>query len=151
MKILLILVFLFTINCSNNKVVNNHGVTALDVKANKVKILNSNKNDVLKILGIPSTKSYFDENLWFYIERKNINQSVFKLGKSKIKTNNVLELSFNEQGIVLNKKLYNVENMNDLKIAKDITSKKYDENSKIGNLFKSLEQKINSPKRNRSK
>ena len=49
-------------------------------------------------------------------------------------------------GIVKYKKLYNLENMNDLKIVKSITKKKYDTSSSFNKLIKSLEQKINAPK-----
>ena len=151
MKKLFIIIFVLTLSCSNNKVVKNHGITGLELKTNKIKVLKSNKNDVLKIIGKPSTVSLFDENSWLYIQRETINQSVFKLGKSKIKKNNILEIVFNKHGLVESKKLYNLENMNDLKKVKNTTQKKYDTNSKIGKLIKSLEQKINAPKMNRNK
>tara|TARA_Y100000590_G_scaffold255288_1_gene286641 strand:- start:1205 stop:1663 length:459 start_codon:yes stop_codon:yes gene_type:complete len=151
MKILIFLLFLLTISCSNNKVVNNHGSTAIALKSNKIEISKSNKNDVMIILGKPSTVSLFDQNSWFFIEREKVNQSIFKFGKSKIRKNNVLEITFDNYGIVQSKKLYNLENMNDLKKVKNKTKKKYDTNSKIGKLIKSLEQKINAPKMNRNK
>ena len=151
MKKILILIFLLTISCSNNKVVNNHGLIGLDVKAGKIELSKTNKNDVLNILGKPSTISIFDNNTWLYIERVKVNQSIVKFGKSKIEKNNVLEVNFNNYGIVESKKLFNLDNMNDLKIAKEITSKKYDPNSGFGKLIKSLEQKINSPKSKRKK
>ena len=151
MKKLLLIIFLFTISCSNNKVVNNHGSTAIALKSNKIEISKSNKNDVMIILGKPSTVSLFDQNSWFFIEREKVNQSIFKFGKSKIRKNNVLEITFDNYGIVQSKKLYNLENMNDLKKVKNKTKKKYDTNSKIGKLIKSLEQKINAPKMNRNK
>ena len=151
MKKILLIIFLITISCSNNKVFINHGLTALEKKSKKIEILKSNKNDVLNILGKPSTVSLFDQNSWFFIQREKVNQSIFKIGKSKIRKNDVLEVSFDNYGIVKSKKLYNLENMNDLKKVKDTTQKSYDTNSKIGKLIKSLEQKINAPKMNRSK
>ena len=65
MKTLIFLIFLLTISCSNNKVVNSHGSKAIVLKSNKIEISKSNKNDVLSILGKPSTISLFDENSWF--------------------------------------------------------------------------------------
>ena len=38
----------------------------------------TNKNDIMKILGNPSTKSKFDNDVWIYIERKQT-QSKLKI------------------------------------------------------------------------
>tara|TARA_B100000029_G_scaffold67670_1_gene60303 strand:- start:102 stop:560 length:459 start_codon:yes stop_codon:yes gene_type:complete len=146
MKKLLIVIFLLTLSCANNKVVKNHGIAGLELKTNKIEVLKSNKNDVLNIIGKPSTVSLFDENFWIYIQRETVNQSVFKLGKSKILKNNILEVVFNKYGLVQSKKLYNLNDMNDIKIVKNKTQKKYDDSSPITKLIKSLEQKVNSPK-----
>ena len=70
MKKILILIFLLTISCSNNKVVKTHGVNALEKKINKIEVSKTNKNDILNTIGRPSTISLFDKNLWFYIERE---------------------------------------------------------------------------------
>ena len=89
-KLTTFIVFIFIVNCSGNKVSNYHGSKALDAKFHEIKINNTNKNDLLKIFGQPSTKSDFNENKWFYFERIKTNQSLFKLGKQKIKKNNIL-------------------------------------------------------------
>ena len=145
MKFVLLVFFLFIVNCSNNKVVKKHGSSSLELKIDKVEVNQTNKNDVIQLFGKPSSISLFDENSWFYIEREKVNQSIFKLGKSKIRKNQVLEIHYNNTGIVKYKRLYNLENMNDLKIVKEITKKKYDTSSSFNKLIKSLEQKINSP------
>ena len=141
-KLLLICIFLIIAACSNKQVIKNHGMTSLEDKAKKIIVQQSNKNDVLEIIGRPSTVSLFDSNDWFYIEREKTNQSVFKLGKSKINKNNVLEISFNEYGIVETKKLINIDNMNELKAEKKITEKNYDKRSGLGKLLKSLNRKL---------
>ncbi len=151
MKFFLIFIFLLTISCSNNKVIKSHGSPALELKVDKILVNKSNKNDVLNILGKPSTKSFFNDNIWVYINREKENQSVFKLGKSKIKTNNVLEISFNNYGIVETKKLYNINDMNKIKISKDITSKTYDDKKYINKVLTSIKNKINAPKLNRKR
>ena len=81
MKNIVLIIFLFTISCSNNKVVNNHGFTGLENKSNKIIISKTNKNDILTNVGRPSTVSLFDENIWFYIERAKVTQSFVKLCK----------------------------------------------------------------------
>mgnify|MGYP001469721251 CR=1 FL=1 len=151
MKKIFIFIFLFTISCSNNKVVKNHGFIALESKAEKIHINKSNKNDLLINIGKPSTKSLFDQNTWYYLERESINQSIFKLGKSKLTNNNVLEVKFNNQGIVNNIKLYKIENMNDIKITKDTTNNTYQNNSYLGKVLNSVKQKIEAPKLNRKR
>tara|TARA_B100001121_G_C18603258_1_gene580566 strand:- start:196 stop:645 length:450 start_codon:yes stop_codon:yes gene_type:complete len=145
----IIIFFIFISACSNNKVVNSHGLKELSKKYNKIEISKSNKNDVINIIGKPSSISLFDENLWFFIERENVNQSVFKLGKSKIQKNDVIEIVFNDYGIVKTKKIYDLNDMNDLKIIKETTNKSYGSNSPIGKFLKSMEQKLNSPKSRR--
>ena len=67
MKYIFIFIFLFTLSCSFNKVKNNHGTTSLDTKYKKLYVNKSNSNDIINIFGPPSTKSNFDEKIWFYI------------------------------------------------------------------------------------
>ena len=80
--IFLIPFFLLIINCSVNKVSNSHGTRFVDAKYNKIMINKTNKNDVRKLIGPPSSISKFTGN-WFYIERKKTNQSIFRFGKKK--------------------------------------------------------------------
>ena len=150
MKKILIVIFFITISCSNNKVVKNHGLASLELKSDKIIVLKTNKNDILNLMGNPSSTSLFDENTWFYIQREKTNQSIVKLGKSKINKNNVLEISFNNYGIVQSKKLYQIDKMKNVKIEKNTTLTKYDKDSYFGRLLKSIRQKIESPtKKNR--
>ena len=145
MKYLLsIFVFLFTLNCSINKVSNVHGSRFIETKYNKIIINKSNKNDVRKIIGPPSSKSIFN-NTWFYIERKKVNQSLFKLGKKKISSNNIVVLEFNKMGVVSKKNLLNLDNMNDIKIAEKITKKKFSQDNVLYNIMSSLRDKLNAP------
>tara|TARA_Y100001958_G_C21074810_1_gene433113 strand:- start:51 stop:509 length:459 start_codon:yes stop_codon:yes gene_type:complete len=151
MKKIVLIIFLITLSCSNNKVINTHGQSALDIKANKITVFKMNKNDILRIFGKPSTNSMFDENKWYYIERKKINQSIIKLGKQKIDRNYILEVNFDKYGIVESKKLYSLENMNDIKVTEDVTSNSFSDQSYIQKVLNSVRQKIDSPKRNRTK
>ena len=145
-----LLVFLFTLNCSINKVSNIHGYRLLELKSDKIQLTKTNKNDVKKILGPPSSISKF-EDIWFYIERKKTNQKILKLGKKSISKNNVLILEFDNKGIVKNKKLLNINNMNEIKIANQKTFKKYEQDNLIYNMLSTLREKINAPTRNKKK
>jgi len=151
MKIVLIFIFLFTISCTTNKVVNNHGLTALELKSKKIITSTSNKNDVINIIGKPSSTSLFNENTWFYMQRELENKSFLTLGKQKITTNNVLEINFNDYGIVVSKKIYSLKDMNEVKIDKDKTENMAIKKTGINSLFQSIYQKINAPKNNRKR
>ena len=82
----------------------------------------ANKNDVRNLIGPPSSISSFNGN-WFYIERKKTNGSLFKLGKKKLLSNNIIILEFNAMGLVSNKDLLNIKDMEDIKRAEKITKK----------------------------
>ena len=138
---------LFTLSCSLNKVKNNHGTLSLENKFNEVYVDKSNANDILSIFGPPSTKSEFDDNIWFYIERKKSNQSILKLGNQKIIKNNVVVLELNNKGMLSSKKIYDVNNMNKYKFSKNTTGKTYEKDSYIYGVITSLREKINAPTR----
>tara|TARA_B100000941_G_C28425838_1_gene511418 strand:+ start:413 stop:889 length:477 start_codon:yes stop_codon:yes gene_type:complete len=144
-KIIILFIFLFISNCSTNKVVNNHGTNSIDMLQKDLIINKTNKNDILEILGPPSTKSSFDENTWIYIEIKKTNSSIFKLGKRNLEKNNVLIVSLNNYGILNKKSFYDLNNMNDLDFSKEMTENNYDKNSFVYSLLTSLREKINSP------
>ena len=151
MKILILFIFLFTLNCSTNKVSKNHGFKSLETKFEKIVINQTNKNDIIDLIGPPSTKSDFNKNKWFYIESRKTNQSLFKLGKKKIEKNNILMVEFNNRGILTNKKIFDMDDMNEIKYVKSLTHKEFKQNNFLYNILTSVREKINAPARNRSK
>ena len=117
----IVLLSLIVSNCSVKKVVKNHGVPSLE-KKNSLLITNkTNKNDIIKILGSPSTTSKFDNDVWIYIERKQTQSELKNLGQMKIYENNVLVLEIDEFGILKKKDFYNQDNMNNVKITRVIS------------------------------
>ena len=148
--LLLLLIFFFTLNCSQNKVSNTHGIRFIEKKYDKILVNKSNKNDVRRIIGPPSSISKFGD-IWFYIERKKTNQSILKLGKKKISRNDIIVLEFNNMGLVSNKKILDLNNMNDIKIAEKITKKKFGQDNAIYNIMTTLREKINAPTRRNKK
>ena len=151
MKYLYIFFFILIVNCTGNKVSNYHGSKHLDEKYNKIFINKTNKNDLLLIIGPPSSISDFNKNKWYYFERLKSNQSLLKLGKQKIKKNNILVVELNGDGILIDKKLFNLEDMNDLKYLKTTIQKEFKKDGMMYNVFSSLREKINSPIRNKQK
>ena len=151
MKILIIFLFLFTLNCSINKVSKIHGFRLIENKYEKVEISKDNKNDVRKLIGPPSSISKFDNNKWFYIEREKTNQSIVKLGIEKIKKNNVLILQFSDLGILEKKEILKIDDMNEVSLVKKVTEKQFKQDNFLYNIFSSVREKINAPTKSKKK
>ena len=151
-KILYIILISFVVsNCSIKPVIKHHGVPFLEKKESLLQVNKTNKNDIIEILGYPSTKSNFDNDVWIYIERKQTQSNIKNLGRMKIYKNNVLVLEIDKYGLLKEKKLYNVDNMNDLKTTKNITGQNFKKNSFIYSFMSSLRQKVSDPLGQRAK
>ena len=145
MKKILILTLFFLASCSLNKVVQHHGVHNLENKQAELKINSTNKNDIIKLIGPPSTKSTFDNDVYIYIERKTSSSKLSKLGKKKLLTNNVLVLEIGNTGVLLSKKFYNKDDMKNINFDEDQTGLNYSKKSFVYNFLSSLRQKIDDP------
>ena len=145
MRIVLLVIFLFVVNCKFNKIVDSHGSHYLEKKEKELTINISNKNDIISILGPPSTKSKFDNDLWIYMERKKTRTSLLKLGKKKIYVNNVLLLEINNKGLLAKKKFFNIKDMNEIEFVDDETEITYSKRSFVYDFLSSMRQKINDP------
>jgi len=117
----------------------------LENKQAKLKINSTNKNDIIKLIGPPSTKSTFDNDVYIYIERKTSSSKLSKLGKKKLLTNNVLVLEIGNTGVLLSKKFYNKDDMKNINFDEDQTGLNYSKKSFVYNFLSSLRQKIDDP------
>jgi len=142
---LFLIIALFFSACTLKKVTNHHGVHFLNKKQEKLIINTTNKNDIINLLGPPSTKSTFDNDLWIYIERKTDHSSLMKFGEETIKVNNVLILEINQKGLLFKKEFFNLNNMLEVNFTKDTTKLKYEKNTFIYNFLSSIRHKINDP------
>ena len=111
----------------------------------------SNKNDIKKILGNPSTKSKFDNDIWIYIERKQTQSKLTNFGRMKIFKNDVLVLEIDNYGILKKKEFYNIDDMKKIKIVEATTEAGFKRNSFIYDFMSSMRQKINDPLGQRAK
>ena len=137
--------FFIISSCSLNKVVKHHGVHFLEKKQKSLKVNKSNKNDITELLGIPSTTSKFDNDLWIYIERKQTQSKLRNLGKMKIFKNDILVLELDNYGLLKKKKFYNIKDMESIKIAEGTTESAFQKNSFIYDFMSSMRQKVNDP------
>ena len=142
----IIYLFLILSSCSLKPVDNYHGVSFLEKKQKKLFINNSNKNDIIKILGAPSTKSILEDDIWIYIENRKSKSSLLKLGKNIVLTNNVLVLEIDKKGILKDKKFYNIDDQNKVNFNDDKT-KMSEKDSFVYGVVSSLRQKIDSTKK----
>ena len=145
MRIVLLVIFLFVVNCKLNKIVDSHGSHYLEKKEKELTINISNKNDIISLLGPPSTKSKFDNDLWIYIERKKTRTTLLKFGKKKIYVNNVLLLEIDNKGLLATKKLFNITDMNKIKFVTGETEIAYSKRSFVYDFLSSMRQKVNDP------
>jgi outer membrane protein assembly factor BamE (lipoprotein component of BamABCDE complex) len=141
-------IILVATSCSVKPIDNYHGVAFLEKKQKELLINKSNKNDIIKILGSPSTESILEDDLWIYIENRKSKSSILKLGKEIVLTSNVLVLEIDKKGILKSKKFFNIDDQNELSFNKTETATS-DKDSFIYGVISSLKQKIDSPKRNK--
>tara|TARA_B100000989_G_scaffold29225_1_gene18768 strand:- start:641 stop:1126 length:486 start_codon:yes stop_codon:yes gene_type:complete len=145
-KTLYIIFFLLIVaNCSFKPVVKHHGVPFLEKKQASLIVNKSNKNDIKKALGFPSTKSKFDNDIWIYIERKQTQSKLKNLGRMKIFKNDVLVLEIDSYGILKKKEFFNKDDMENIKIVEATTEAGFKRNSFIYEFMSSMRQKINDP------
>tara|TARA_B100000795_G_scaffold254866_1_gene226092 strand:+ start:402 stop:869 length:468 start_codon:yes stop_codon:yes gene_type:complete len=138
-------IFFLISNCTLNKVIKHHGVHFLENKHTKLIVNKSNTNDIIELLGPPSTKSTFDNDLWIYIERTTSSSKITRLGKKIVLTNNALILEINNRGMLSEKIFINKDNMNELEFSKTLTELNYTKRSFVYDFLSSMRQKINDP------
>ena len=150
-KLYIFFLFLILSNCSFKPVVKHHGVPFLEKKQQKLTVNKANKNDIIKILGNPSTISKFDNDIWIYIERKQTQSELKNLGRMKIFKNDILVLEIDKFGILKKKDFYNKNNMENIKIVEATTESGFKKNSFVYEFMSSMRQKINDPLGQRAK
>ena len=150
-KIFIFILFFFILNCSINKTSKHHGIYYLENKHNKLVLSKSNKNDIIKLLGPPSTTGSFDNDIWIYLEMEKSNKSIYSLGQKQIIKNNVLILEIDERGLLARKDFFDINNMKELDFSKNTTKNIYSENSFVYEFLSSMRQRLNDPLGQRKK
>ena len=145
MKILLIILTLFLTNCKLNKIVNHHGIHNLEGKSKELLINKSNINDIKKVLGPPSSTSYFNNDVLIYLERKTSNSKLLKLGKKKLIANNVLLLEIDKRGMLVSKELLKKEDINKLRLSEKKTNVNKEKVSFLVRALSNVINKVDDP------
>ncbi len=141
-KRLFIFLFFILTACQLQEPTKNHGIVFLENRAKKLIINKSNKNDVVKIIGQPHSKSISDDNVWIYLERTLTKGKYHKLGQHVLKKNNTLVLKFDKFGILKDKKIYNKENTNKVAFSEKKTKNELSKKSFVETFLSSVKQKM---------
>ena len=94
-----------------------HGVSNLKNKTKLIKINETNKNDILKIMGPAPIKNKEDKR-WSYFE---VRETKTKYGKRDIYLNDYVEIFFNNYGITKKIDFYDLEKMKNIKFTEEKT------------------------------
>ena len=142
-----VIILFFITACQQKEVTKTHGIAYLEKREKLIVVNKTNKNDTINVLGQPSTKGMTDDNLWIYIERTTTRGSIFMLGRSYLKKNNVLVLEFDKYGILTKKEFYNKKKMKKISFAKDVTENEIRKENFIEGFLSSVRQKMEQRKR----
>ena len=138
----LVFILIFIIGCKQNEVIKTHGIAYLEKREKLIVVNESNKNDIIAVLGQPGTKGMVNDDLWIYIERTITRGKLLKLGRNYLKKNNVLVLEFDKYGILKKKEFYDRDKMNSLKFTKNITENEIRKENFIESFLSSVRQKM---------
>ena len=141
-KSLLIFLCIILISCQFQEPSNNHGIIYLKNRSEKLKINYSNTNDVIKIIGIPHSKSINNDNYWIYIERVLTKGEYHKLGRNIIKANNVLVLQFDKYGVLKKKEFLNKNDLKNINFSEKKTKNKLTQKSFVEKILTSIRSKM---------
>jgi outer membrane protein assembly factor BamE (lipoprotein component of BamABCDE complex) len=144
-KINILIILLFISHCTLNKPIKHHGINNLEKKSKKLMISESNINDIKKILGPPSSVSFFDNENYIYLEKKTSNSRFLKLGKKKILVNKVLLLEIDNRGLLISKTLLNKNDLKKISFSERNTTVDYDNETLVYKSLSSIRRKINDP------
>ena len=141
-KLIFISIIFILSNCQLKDPIKGHGINFLKNRSEKISLNKSNKNDVIKVLGNPHTKSIDDENLWFYFDRKIASGKLVNFGDMKLLENNVLILNFDKYGIVIKKEFFSKEDMKKIKYSEMKTENPVSQDSFVTSFLQSVRQKM---------
>ena len=141
-SIIILSFFIFFGGCQLQEPYQNHGILFLENRSAKLEINVSNKNDVIKNIGYPHSKSINDDNEWIFIERTLTKGEFHKLGRNIIKESNVLILKFDKYGVLKDKEFLTKEDIKKLAFSDNETINKLSQKSFVQKFLTSLRDKM---------
>lgn len=98
--------------------VDQRGFAATPGSVEKLEIDTQSREDVIRLIGSPSTVATFNPNVWYYIAQK---QEYYAFFKPTMLEQNVMQLSFNESGRLTAIKKYDLSDGKDITMVSRIT------------------------------
>ena len=138
------LVFIILISCKLQEPLKTHGIIFLENRSQKLVLNQSNKNDVIRIMGRPHIKEDEINQSWIYLERILSKGKYHKLGRHILKENNILVLNFDKYGVLKNKKFLKKEDLKELEFSQKITENELTQKSFVQKFLQSIKQKMYS-------
>ena len=136
--------FFILLGCQIQEPAKNHGILFLENRSNKLVVNKSNKNDVIKIIGQPHSKSINDDNIWLYLERTLGKGKYHKLGKHVLRENNSLVLAFDKFGVLESKKFFSKEDIKKISFSDKSTDNTLTKRSFVQSFLSSVKSKMYS-------
>ncbi len=141
-SVLFLCFFIFLNGCQLQEPYQNHGILFLENRSAKLTIDVSNKNDVIKNIGQPHSKSINDDNEWIFIERTLSKGEFHKLGKNVLKESNILVLKFDKYGILKEKIFLTKEDIKKMSFSDKKTLNELSQKSFMQKFLTSLRNKM---------
>ena len=135
------LVFILS-SCQFKEPIKGHGINFLENRSKRIVLNETNKNDVISVLGIPHTKSIDDDNLWFYFDRKISGGNLINFNDMKLLENNVLIIKFDKLGIVQKKEFFSKDDMKKISYTEMQTDNPVSQQSFVSKFLQSVRQKM---------
>ena len=139
---LFIVLFIILVGCQLQEPTKNHGIVFLKNRSDQLIVNKSNKNDAIRIIGQPHSKSINDDDIWIYLERTLTKGKYHKLGTHVLKKNNTLVLKFDKFGILKSKKIYDKNNTNKIAFSEKETKNELSKKSFVESFLSSVKQKM---------
>ena len=143
-NIFYLLIFIILIGCKLQEPLKTHGIIFLENRSQKLVLNQSNKNDVIRIMGRPHIKEDEINQSWIYLERILSKGKYHKLGRHILKENNILVLNFDKYGVLKNKKFLKKEDLKKLEFSQKITENELTQKSFVQKFLQSIKQKMYS-------
>ena len=101
-----------------DSIIDQRGFAATPGSIEKLEIGAQSREDVIRLIGSPSSVATFNPNVWYYISQK---QEYYAFFKPAIVAQNVMQLQFNDTGRLQTIKSYDLKDSKDIDMVSRIT------------------------------